>query len=484
MRGEVHAPGSNGLATGWELVSVRDVARYINGLAFKPADWGTEGRPIIRIQNLTDPTKPFNFTRREVDANFIVKPGTILVSWSATLDAFIWRGPEAVLNQHIFRVDPDCLIVHPGFLYWQLKRVIREMWEGEHLHGSTMKHINRAPFLAHAFRLAPFAEQARIVGELEKHFTRLDEAVATLEAVQAKLKRARASILKAAVEGRLVPTEADLARAEGRSYEPASVLLKRILDERRQTWPKEKKYQEPLEPEAPSAENLPEGWTWTTVDQVSSALRYGTSAKCSVEDTGVPVLRMGNIVDGRLDFNDLKYLPSDHDEFPDHLLAVGELLFNRTNSAELVGKCTVFDGFVRPCACASYIIRVALLSGVQPHYLAHCINSLRGRSWVREVVSQQVGQANVNGSKLAAHVFPLPPLAEQVRIVAEVERRLSVFEALAHTVEQSLARCGRLRQSILKRAFEGRLLPQDPTDEPASELLARIRAQPVAEASA
>src|SRR5690606_15494985 len=101
-------------------------------------------------------------------------------SWSATLDAFVWRGPEAVLNQHIFKVEPNRAVVTDGFLFYQLKRVIEEMWHSEHTHGSTMKHINRGPFLAHPFWIAPLDEQHRIVAAVETHFSRLDAAVASL----------------------------------------------------------------------------------------------------------------------------------------------------------------------------------------------------------------------------------------------------------------------------------------------------------------
>ena len=129
------------------------------------------------------------------------------------------------------------------------------------------------------------------------------------------------------------------------------------------------------------------------------------------------------------------------------------------------------------CSFASYLIRVRLITGASPHFLAFSINGPRGRIWIREVVSQQVGQANVNGSKLAGYAFPMPPLAEQHRIVAEVERRLSIADEAEATIEAALARAERLRQAILKRAFEGRLVPQDPNDEPASVLLERIRKQ-------
>src|SRR5437879_8262190 len=124
------------LPNGWAWAYVRDTGQYINGFAFKPEHWEGVGRPIIRIQNLTDPTNEFNRTTFDVPKNVSVEPGEILVSWSATLDAFIWRGEPALLNQHIFRVIPEEALVSPTFLFYLLKESIWEMVQSEHLHGS------------------------------------------------------------------------------------------------------------------------------------------------------------------------------------------------------------------------------------------------------------------------------------------------------------------------------------------------------------
>jgi type I restriction enzyme S subunit len=166
---------------------------------------------------------------------------------------------------------------------------------------------------------------------------------------------------------------------------------------------------------------------------------------------------MGNIADGNLSLEKLKYLPKAHEEFPELLLQTGDLLFNRTNSAELVGKTAVFRGTPMPCSFASYLIRVRLCDGCLPDMIAYYINSVFGRAWIASCVSQQVGQANVNGTKLQAFAVPLPPLAEQTRIVAEVERRLSLVEELEMSVSANLQRALRLRQSILQKAFAGEL---------------------------
>ena len=346
--------------------------------------------------------------------------------------------------------------------------------------GGSLMRIRGAILTNYPFPLPPLPEQRRIVAVIERHFSRLDAAVANLKRAQANLRRYRASVLKAACEGELVPTEAHLAKYEGRDYEPAAQLLARILAERRARWQAQakrgRKYKEPAAPATSELPQLPEGWVWASVDQVSHRIQYGTSSKASSDANGIPVLRMGNIQNGELDLSDLKYLSVQDVDVSKTLLERGDLLFNRTNSAELVGKCAVFKGTPSPACFASYLIRVTFIR-IVPKLASAYINSQYGRRYIGQVRSQQVGQANVNGTKLAAMPIPLPPLAEQRRIVAEVERRLSAIHQAESAVEANLARAERLRQSILKQAFSGKLVPQDPNDEPTSALLARIRAE-------
>jgi hypothetical protein len=201
-----------------------------------------------------------------------------------------------------------------------------------------------------------------------------------------------------------------------------------------------------------------------------------SSAK-AFEKGEVPVIRMGNIVDGGFDLTELKFLPSAHEEFPDLLLQPGDLLFNRTNSAELVGKTAIYHGAPTPCSFASYLICVRVLDNVESGWMCHAINSLYGRLWIASVVTQQVGQANVNGTKLKAFVVPLPPLVEQQRLLSLMDELFSKCEASRASVVIELRRVSRLRQSILKWAFDGKLVDQDPSDEPAERVLARIRAE-------
>lgn len=448
---------------GWKWATVGDVGQYINGMAFKPTDWGNEGRPIIRIQNLTDLSRPFNFTTRSVEQKFKVQDGDILVSWSATLDAFIWRGPEAVLNQHIFKVIPNRNVVSDAFLFYQLKHVIEEMWRGEHTHGSTMMHINRGPFLAHPFWIAPLPEQHLIVAAIETHFSRVDAAVAALTRAKANVKRARASVLKAAVEGRLVPTEAALARAEGRAYETGAALLVRILDERRAAWAASGgrgKYKEPVGVGGDGGVGeVPEGWVWASCEQLLRELQTGPFGSS---------LHASEYVSGGTPVVNPQHIRGEH-IVPMSTVAVDETVAVRLRAFKLhegdivlgrrgeMGRCAVVRRSEAGWILGTGSLALRLVPDLNRTFFAWV---LRSPATVRYLEGESVGttMTNLNQKILLDLPIPLPPLAEQRRIVAEVDRRLSVLDALDRSLDANLARCGRLRQAILKRAFEGRLV--------------------------
>ena len=449
------------MRAGWRHACVGDVGNYINGMAFKPSDWEDHGRPIIRIQNLTDPTRAFNHTTQPVDPKFIVRHGDILVSWSATLDAFVWRGPEAVLNQHIFKVEPNTKVVTAAFLFYQLKRVIEEMWHSEHTHGSTMKHINRGPFLAHPFWIAPLPEQHRIVAAIETHFSRLDAAVASLTRAKANVKRARASVLKSAVEGRLVPTEAALARAEGRDYEPASVLVARVEQP-----PRPNRYNTRSTDVVPGHAGLsvgdtrgalPEGWTRAPMVNVARMESGHTPSRNHPEwwDGDVPWI---GIADAREHHGGVIYATEQHTNADGlansaaRLLPAGTVCISRTAS---VGYVVVMG---RPMATSQDFADWICTEALDPHWVR--VVFLADRDALLRFGKGSVHKTIYFPELLSLHVA-IPPLAEQHRIVAEVDRRLSVLDALAASIDANLARCARLRQAVLKRAFEGRLVPAE-----------------------
>jgi type I restriction enzyme, S subunit len=321
--------------------------------------------------------------------------------------------------------------------------------------------------------VAPLAEQHRIVAEVEKQFSRLDATVTMLKRVEANLKRARASVLKAAVEGRLVPTEAQLSRAEGRTYEPASVLLARILDERKTRWPKGKKYKPPVEP---TTEGLPvsEGWEWTSLDAIADVIGGVTKNKGQTEGRNVPYLRVANVQRGHLNLTEIKWIIASEAKIAQTRLVAGDILLNEGGDRDKLGRGWVWEGQIPECIHQNHVFRARIIAGLAvPKYISYYANSV-GQSFFLDEGKQTTNLASISLSKIKRLPVALPPLAEQHRIVAEVERRMSVLDDLEATVTRSLARCARVRQSILKRAFEGKLVPQDPSDEPASVLLEKL----------
>jgi type I restriction enzyme S subunit len=216
-----------------------------------------------------------------------------------------------------------------------------------------------------------------------------------------------------------------------------------------------------IEAERQDSPRLPTGWKWVTVGEMAETVQYGTSAKTNEDISGVPVIRMGNIQQGALSFESLKYLPPHHYEFPELLLRDGDVLFNRTNSAELVGKSAVYRGNPPRASFASYLIRAQLKESYVPEFLCYYINSPYGRQWVSSVVSQQVGQANVNGTKLKALRIPVPSYFEQRRIVAEIEKQFTRLDAGVAALRRVQANLKRYRAAVLKAACEGRLVPTE-----------------------
>lgn len=499
------------LPIGWTRVSPDDVAtteRYSLAIGpfgsnLKVSDYRADGVPLIFVRHVRsarfDNEGPFVSVDKAAELSaHAVRPGDILVTKMGEPpgDSTMYPlgRPPGIITADCIKWSVDSQVGLAQFFEYALHALDVKRQIAGITQGVAQRKISLERFRTLKVPCAPLHEQARIVEALDSFCSRLDAAVATLEAAQTKLKAYRASVLKAAVEGRLVPTEATLARAEKRDFEPADVLLRRILSDRRRRWeqaelaklkaagksPKDDvwkaKYEEPKPPDTKELPELPEGWRWATVEQLTAEVFYGTSAKAAPEGE-VPVLRMGNLADGELDLTRLKFLPRHHPEFPALLLQPSDILFNRTNSAELVGKTAVYKGRPAPCSFASYLICARPLAEVESQWLAHTLNSTYGRFWVSSVVVQQVGQANVNGSKLKAFAVPLPPAAEQSRLLAMIETHFSNVDAVTRTLAREVRRGRRLTQAILKWAFEGKLVDQDPNDEQANKLLERIRAE-------
>lgn len=341
--------------------------------------------------------------------------------------------------------------------------------------------------------VAPKSEQARVIAKLEELLSDLDAGVAELKAAQQKLQRYRQSLLKAAVEGALTAEW----RAKNPPTETGAELLQRILGERRARWEEQQlakfaaqgktppkgwkdKYPEPQPPKTEGLPELPEGWVWASVNQIVADSSYGTSAKCAYDSPGVPVLRIPNISRGELDFRDLKHATVDLALERGDELQSGDVLVIRTNgSIGLVGRCAaVIATPDKPHYFASYLVRLRCVESTASHrWIATFLTSTRGRRWLEARAASSAGQHNISLSSLLTTPVPLPALEEQLKSLLMLAEGLEAIDRYERAVCTSLAQSAAQRQNLLRAAFRGELVPQDPNDEPASVLLERLRAE-------
>ncbi|MHB1799601.1 MAG: restriction endonuclease subunit S [Vulcanimicrobiaceae bacterium] len=297
--------------------------------------------------------------------------------------------------------------------------------------------------------VAPLDQQKRIVAEIEKQFSRLDEAVTNLKCVKANLKRYKAAVLKAAVEGRLVETEAEIARREGRSYETGAQLLQRILETRRSQWQGKGKYKEPAAPDTTDLPELPEGWMWATYTQIGVVTTGFTPPTTDPENFG-----------GDIPF----FKPTDLDAGGSVVLAREHLSEKGTAKGRLLPAGSVLVTCIGATIGKTGLARVSCATNQQINAITpngSLVNSDFVYAWTvspsgyKQILdnSSATTLPILNKSKFEALGVPLPPLAEQHRIVAEVDRRLALLRETEDMVDTDLRRAVQMRQSILASVF-------------------------------
>ena len=373
---------------------------------------------------------------------------------TAKQKAYLVRGKSWVNNHaHVLRAKPGVPSLY--LKYWLDRLDYRPF-----VNGTTRLKLTQAEMRRIPVPLPPERQRYEIVAEIEKQFSRLDEAVANLQRVKANLKRYKAAILKAAVEGRLVETEAELARREGRSYETGEQLLQRILEARRNGWDGRGKVKSPVLPETAELDDVPEGWTWASVDQLAAPGTrsitdgpFGSNLKSEhYVGTGPRVIRLQNIKDG--DFEDAyARITTEHfEELRKHEVFAGDLVI--ASLGESPPRACIVPLTVGLAIVKADCIRFKPHSAMTATYLNVALNCQPTRARVKEVL-HGIGRPRLSLGEIRAIALPIPPETEQKRIVAEVDRCLSIVREVEAEVDANLKRAQALRQATLSKMFGG-----------------------------
>ncbi len=349
--------------------------------------------------------------------------------------------------------------------------------------GTTFKELSGKAFAALPVVVAPLVEQRAIVAKIEALFSELDKGVEQLETLRGQLKRYRQSVLKAAFDGKLT---AKWRTERAQPFVQDREQLK--VAETPETYGT-KKHPPLTEDELAELPELPEGWRWVRLGSLIEHPQYGTSKKCRSDGKGLSVLRIPNISDGRVKADELKYAVFTEEEQRQYALKVNDVLVIRSNgSVTLVGHPALIGTKDTHHLFAGYLIRLRPFA-VTGSYLVQVLMSHGLRLQIEDKAKSTSGVNNINTGELCSLIIPLAPPSEQHQIVTEIEARFSALDQLEQTVEAGLRQAEALRQSILKKAFEGRLLSAselatvraDADYEPVARLLERIRAERTAQ---
>jgi len=461
------------LPTDWGVVDLGDLLeRITNGLTCEQ-EMEPPGIPVTRIETISNGVVDFERVRYVLDldeakkARFLLQRGDILFSH---INSDLHLGKTAVvtndkpllhgMNLLLLRTKKEQL--DPYYLHYLLNFYRRSgTFMAIAQHAVNQSSLNQKKINSLKVPLAPLDQQQHIIAEIEKQFSRLDEAVANLKRVKANLKRYKAAVLKAAVEGRLVETEAEIVRREGRSYETGAQLLQRILETRRSQWKGKGKYKEPAAPDTTGLPELPDGWVWATVEQITTEMMNGYGKRSQMAGKPRIVLRLADIVDGEISFAEVRRINCTEDELRKYVLSKGDLLILRVNgSPDLVGRFVIVHKTPEPALFCDHFIRARCTTSDLAAWLRAYGDVERFRRYVDLNKVSSAGQNTINQGALCPFAFPLPPVEEQHRIAAEIDRRLSLIREVEAQVDANFRRAERLRQSILARAFSGLLQQQ------------------------
>ncbi|MEQ8393731.1 MAG: restriction endonuclease subunit S [Gammaproteobacteria bacterium] len=338
------------------------------------------------------------------------------------------------------------------------------------------KRVPKDFIAGHEIPITSINEQRRVVEKIEVLFSQLDKGEEAIRAVQALLKRYRQSVLKAAVTGEL--TAGWRAENSGK-LEHGRDLLARILKSRRDTWSGRGQYKEPVAPDTSDLPELPDGWAWATLGQLISLIEAGKNVRCierAPKDQETGIVKISAVTWDQFDEWESKTIQDEDHLNENALIQHGDLLISRANTLELVGASVVVEKIEKRLQLSDKVLRLKPVIPIE-RWINYVLKSRLGRHQIESrATGAQMSMRNISQRNLETIAVPIPSLEEMTVIVDSIKIAQSREMATTDQLELELARSSSLRQSILKDAFTGRLVEQDPTDEPATDLLARIKA--------
>lgn len=419
-------------------------------------------------------------------AKVFSKGSVAIAMYGATIGKTSILGIDAATNQACAVGFPEATSAE--FLHYFL--VSQEKGFVDAGKGGAQPNISQGIIKAWPISLPSKNEQTRILNKLEELLSELDAGVAELKAAQKKLAQYRQSLLKAAVEGALTAEW----RANNPPVETGAQLLARILTERRTRWeakqlakfkeqgktpPKDwqSKYPEPVQPDATNLQELPEGWAWATVEQLGNVQlgRQRSPSKIGKANP-TPYIRAANITENGVDLSDVLEMEFSETEKETFALKVGDVLLTEASGSPAhVGRPAIWNQAECLYCFQNTVLRFSP-EGIGSDYAFYLFLAMQKLN-VFSKLSGGVGINHLSAGKFAKLAVPLPPVAEQLALVATIKEQFSLCDEQFFTIQLSLKQSTAQRQNILRAAFAGQLVAQDTNDEPASVLLERIRAE-------
>lgn len=467
------------LPPGWTVAPISEITTSIGGgtpPTTDPAFWEGGKTPwvspkdmkVFRLRDTID-----SVTERALERLTVVPPSSVLVVVRSgilehSLPVAI-NDRSVVLNQDM-RAFVPLTDVNAAFIAWQLVANGGEILERCTKDGTTVASIEAPRLAAFELKLAPAPEQVRVVEGIDSLLSALDAATRDLETAKRKLTLCRQSLLKSAVEGRLTAELRDHLRSGASGAELlAQILIERALATKRNA----------TVPDIAGAPPLPKGWVWASLDQLLQSLRSGTAETSGRAATQFPVLKSSAVRHGSIDYTQLNYLNASQSR-AENFLAAGDLLITRlSGSVEYVGCAAMVESERSPGVqypdrvfCGKPVSSAAALMP----FVVLCFEAGLIRERIETAAKSTAGHKRISMSDLRPLPIPIPPLDEAVRIIETCGTALESAQDLAQSIDRQLTLIAAQRRNILRAAFSGQLVPQDPNDEPASVLLERIRA--------